>query len=85
MDLPMYVQVAPNARVTCKNEGVSVFVITTVYLYLLGPIVLKFRMHVGTRLAMYFHVAQLGSTCARARIVPRSRERLNRLRSNLVQ
>ena len=44
-------------------------------------------MHEGIHLAMYFHVSQLGCycTCARARVVPRSRERLNRLRSNLIQ
>ena len=36
---------------------------------------------------MYLHVSKLGCycTCARARVVPRSRKRLNRLRSNLVQ
>ena len=35
---------------------------------------------------MYFHVSKLGCycTCARPRVVTRSRERLNRLRSNLV-
>ena len=76
----------PNARATCKNEGVLVS-----YNYdnsvSSGPIVLTLRMHEGIHLAMYFHVSQLGCfcTCARARVVPRSRERLNRLRSNLVQ
>ena len=41
----------------------------------------------GIHLAMYLHLSQLGCycTCARARVVPRSREWLNRLRSNLVQ
>ena len=44
-------------------------------------------MHEGIHLAMYFHVSQLGCycTCPRARVVPSSRERVNRLRSNLVQ
>ena len=53
-----------------------------------GPIALKFRMlHEGVHLTMYLHVSQLGCycTCARARVVPESRERLNRLCSNLVQ
>ena len=53
--------------VTCKTNGCQLdnnydnSVIT-------GPIALKFRMHVGTHLAMYFHVSQLGyyCTCARA-------------------
>ena len=44
-------------------------------------------MNEGIHLTMYFHVSQLECycTCARARVVPRSRERLNRLRSKLVQ
>ena len=52
-----------------------------------GPIALKFRMHEGIHLTMYFHLSQLECYCtyARARVVPRSRERLNRLRFNLVQ
>ena len=53
-----------------------------------GPIALKLHMHESIHLAMYFHVSQLGCYCTYARatrVVPRSRERLNRLRSNLVQ
>ena len=53
---------------TCKTKGCQLdnnydnSVIT-------GPITLKLRMHVGTHLAMYFQVSQLGCycTCARAR------------------
>ena len=51
------------------------------------PIALKIGMPEGIHLAIYFHVSQLRfyCTCTRARVVPRPRERLNRLRSNLVQ
>ena len=51
-----------------------------------GPIALKLCTHEGIHLAMYFHVSLLGCycTCTRARVVPRTRERLKRLRSNLV-
>ena len=51
-----------------------------------GRIALKLRMHVDTHLAMKFRVSQLGRycTCARASVVPRSRERLDPLRSNSV-
>ena len=77
-------RVTPNARAKMKgclfsnNHDNSVIT---------GPIALKLRMHEDIHLAMYFDVPQLGCYCTytRARVVPRSRERLNRLRSNLVQ
>ena len=52
-----------------------------------GSIALKLRMRVGIHLAMYFRLPQLGCycTCARARVVPKSRERLNRFPLDLVQ
>ena len=51
-----------------------------------GPIALKLCMHVATHLAMHVHASQLGCfcTCARARVVPRSEQLLNPLRSNFV-
>ena len=55
--------VTPNARATCKNEGMLVFnnydnsIIT-------GPIALKLRMHEVIHLAKYFYVSQLGCYCA---------------------
>ena len=60
--------VTPNARATCKIKGCQFdnnyddSVIT-------GPIMLKLRMHVGTHLAVHFHVSQLACyrTCARGR------------------
>ena len=53
---------------------------------IIWPIALKLRIHEDIRLAMYLHVSELGCycTCAHIRIVHRSRERLNRLRSNLI-
>ena len=51
-----------------------------------GAISLKLGIQVGTHQAMHSHVLRLGCycTCARAGGVSRSRERLGRLRSNLV-
>ena len=77
----------PIARATCKNEGVSFFSSNYDSSVTAAPIVLTFRIHCeGSHLVMRFHVPHvLYYTCALAMGVLRSRERLNRLRSNLVQ
>ena len=51
-----------------------------------GPIELKLGTQLGLHQIIHLHVVRLGcySTCARAGGAPRSRERLGRLRSNLV-
>ena len=68
--LSMYLGDPYNARATRKTKG---YQFGNIYdnSVISGPITLKLRMHVavGTHLAMYFHVSQLGCycTCARAR------------------
>ena len=54
--------VTPNARATCKNEGGIPYQLGNNYdnLVITGLITLKLRMDVGSYLAMYFHVSQLG-------------------------
>ena len=77
--------VTPSARAKYNNKRCQIrshfsnSVIT-------GAISLKLGIHVGTHQAMHSHVLRLGCycTCARAGGVSRSRERLGRLRSNLV-
>ena len=60
-----------------KQAGVS-FVNNYNNSVISGLNALKLRMHVGSRLATYLHMAQLGYyyACTRARVVLRYRERL---------
>ena len=53
----------PNARATCRNEGVSWFGSSYDNSLITEPITLKLRMHVGTHLVMHLHVTQLGCYC----------------------
>ena len=73
-------------RVTCKNVGNVSFATVTNYdnSVITGLIALKLRI---MRASKWQCVSTIGCcrTCARARLVSRSRERLNRLLANLVQ